>query len=710
MNIKYQKIQSPFKLLVNILIILTFFTFTPSIAKADFFDEVVDFLNPVEHVKNIIDGRPLDNLPPVPGFSGSTYNNSYAYSCDYGCGYFDDSYYYGYDYTYGCGSYCNPRPPEPRPEPQVCRDTTAINYGGSLPCRYAPQVCQDTSAINYGGALPCRYQTPTCQNPAAINYGGALPCVFAQVCQDTSAINYGGTLPCRYETYRPQPTVNISADDTSIDQDDDTTIRWSSSNADSCHANGGDNGWSGNRNTSGSFNTGSLDETTIYRISCSNSNGSSSDSITIWVDEDDHDRDDRDEEPDVTTRNATDIRATSATLNGRVDGNGSTARAWFEYGTNYNLGYSTSRNSYGSGSRSYDRSISGLMPNTRYYFRAVAENREDIAYGSILSFYTGNESSYVYYPPVSNQPTVGIAAGSTNLSYNGSTSISWYTTNSTSCTATGGSTGWAGPKSIGPGTFYTGSLTSSTTYTITCYNNAGSATDSISVNVRGQVITKTSSPKPAEAPTSLVLITSTVDRNQGITPTLDNTRPRPGDEINYTVSYQNIGTGAITNLALRVDLPNEVDYISSNPNNPIKFGNTLIFNFETLGANSQNTIAIRMKVKDNTEPGTSLNFPATLSYVNPTGLPQSVTANVTAQVAEEPVTDENTNLGANVFGAGFLPTNIFGWLLTMIMVFILAILAKYLLLPNHSLILQKRNVDILDEDLEKENISTKHHK
>jgi uncharacterized repeat protein (TIGR01451 family) len=283
-------------------------------------------------------------------------------------------------------------------------------------------------------------------------------------------------------------------------------------------------------------------------------------------------------------------------------------------------------------------------------------------------------------------PTVGISANSTNLSYRGSTTIRWYTTNATSCYASDGSVGWAGVKSIGPGSFYTGSLTSSKTYTITCTNAYGSATDSVRVNVRGQII----NPVTPVAPTSYVIINSSVDRNQPIVPTIDNTRPHPGDQINYTVSYQNIGNASITGLTLRITLPYEADYMLSTPNNPVITGNVLTFNLGTLKANGQGSVTVRVRVKDNTPLGTVLNFPAVLTYTDPSGNVQSVSANVTAQVWSGDVntdvngntinrnTDNNINLGANVLGAGFWPESLFGWLLFLILLLLLILLILYI--------------------------------
>ncbi len=286
-----------------------------------------------------------------------------------------------------------------------------------------------------------------------------------------------------------------------------------------------------------------------------------------------------------------------------------------------------------------------------------------------------------------NRPTVTIYADRTNIAYNDSTTVRWNTTNANSCYATGGSLGWPGAKSIGPGSFFTGSLTSSRTYSITCSNSYGTATDSVTINVRGLIVT-TSNPRPI--PTSLVTLTSSVDRTQSIVPTLDNTRPHPGDEINYTVNYQNIGTGAIRNLTLRIDLPYEVDYLFSNPSNPSISGNTLTFNLGTLKANGQGTVSVRVRVRQNIPDGTNLNFPAVLSYVDPAGNPQSVNANVSAQViSADTLNSQNNNqntvtnnsnvvpLGASAFWAGFLPSSLFGWLVLLILILVLIFLARY---------------------------------
>lgn len=467
------------------------------------------------------------------------------------------------------------------------------------------------------------------------------------------------------------PTVNLTADDTRIDEGDETTIRWTSTNADSCTASGGRNGWSGSRNRSGQFDTGDLFNDTTYTITCTNQFGSATDSETVRVDEDDDNDGDR---PTVN------IYANPSTVNY----NGSSVITWTSRdadrcrSTGGTSGWPSS-----SRGRSGTFYANSLTSDTSFSITCTNDD------GSASDSVTVRVNNFVN----NDRPIVNIYADSTNIAYGGTTFVRWTTVNATSCYASGGSAGWAGSKSIGPGSFYTGSLYSGRTYILTCTNNTGSATDSVTVNVRGRTITVTPPP-----PTSLVLITSSIDRNQPILPTLDNTRPHIGDEINYTVTYQNIGTAAIRNLSLRLDLPYEVDYMFSNPSNPTRSGNTLIFSLGSLPANGTGTVTVRVRVREDAAPGALLNFPAVLSYTDPAGFPQSVSANVSAQVWSGPeqstVIDERTvvPLGASIFGAGFWPTSLFGWLLFLILVLILVLLAKSLFAGTAPILLPRKTV------------------
>jgi len=78
----------------------------------------------------------------------------------------------------------------------------------------------------------------------------------------------------------PGPTVTLSADDTSITEGESTTLRWSSTNADTCEGSG--SGFNTRNRSSGSDSV-SPSETTTYSVTCTGDGGDDSDSVTVSV-------------------------------------------------------------------------------------------------------------------------------------------------------------------------------------------------------------------------------------------------------------------------------------------------------------------------------------------------------------------------------------------------------------------------------------------
>lgn len=101
--------------------------------------------------------------------------------------------------------------------------------------------------------------------------------------------------------------------------------------------------------------------------------------------------------PTVTTKDATDKSYTGATLNADVNPNGDWTSIYFRYSTTNpgtcnntfgNLASSESPTFTGTTSVPYAVPVSGLYPDTTYYFCALAKNSGGYGYGSILSFKT----------------------------------------------------------------------------------------------------------------------------------------------------------------------------------------------------------------------------------------------------------------------------------------------------------------------------------
>src|SRR4029077_7503422 len=93
--------------------------------------------------------------------------------------------------------------------------------------------------------------------------------------------------------------------------------------------------------------------------------------------------------PVVTTGTATNVTASSATLNGSLDPHGLTTSVSFQYGTTTSYGHTTPMQSQsGSTYRNITSNISGLTTHTTYHFRIVATNSAGTRFGTDRSFTT----------------------------------------------------------------------------------------------------------------------------------------------------------------------------------------------------------------------------------------------------------------------------------------------------------------------------------
>lgn len=102
---------------------------------------------------------------------------------------------------------------------------------------------------------------------------------------------------------------------------------------------------------------------------------------------------------DVTTRSVTGVEDDEARLRGEIDWNGEDkATVYFEYGRSpSDLDEETIYRvlDEDDDDEDFNQIITGLRDDTRYYYRAVAEDEDgDVNYGNILSFETDDGSRY----------------------------------------------------------------------------------------------------------------------------------------------------------------------------------------------------------------------------------------------------------------------------------------------------------------------------
>jgi len=129
--------------------------------------------------------------------------------------------------------------------------------------------------------------------------------------------------------------------------------------------------------------------------------------------------------PSATTNAATNITATTATLNGTVNANVQSTTVTFEYGTTTSYGNTATASQSpvtGSTSTNVSANISGLTANTTYHFRVKAVNIAGTTYGSDQVFTTVT----INPPSVTTNPATDITT--TTATLNGTVNANWQIT------------------------------------------------------------------------------------------------------------------------------------------------------------------------------------------------------------------------------------------------------------------------------------------
>ena len=133
----------------------------------------------------------------------------------------------------------------------------------------------------------------------------------------------------------------------------------------------------------------------------------------------------------------------------------------------------------------------GLTASTTYAYTVQAFDAAGNASGQSIA-----ASATTVSPPV---PTVSLAANPTSVAGGGSSTLTWSSTNTTACTASGG---WSGTRAPSGGNEPTGALTASANYSLICTGSGGSASASATVTVSG------TPPPPPPPPVPTVSLTA----------------------------------------------------------------------------------------------------------------------------------------------------------------------------------------------------------
>jgi hypothetical protein len=164
--------------------------------------------------------------------------------------------------------------------------------------------------------------------------------------------------------------------------------------------------------------------------------------------------------PTVTTTAATLVTSTTATLNGNANPNRATTTGWYRYsavnpgtcddsfGTRAPASGGTNLGA-GSTAQAYGIAITGLTPNTLYYYCAIAGNAEGTGTGAVLTFTSLATPTVITAAATLVTSTTATLNGSANP--NGATATGWFRYSTTNPGTCNDSFGTRAPASLGTG-------------------------------------------------------------------------------------------------------------------------------------------------------------------------------------------------------------------------------------------------------------------
>ncbi len=185
-----------------------------------------------------------------------------------------------------------------------------------------------------------------------------------------------------------------------------STLKWSTQNATACSASGA---WSGSKSVSGSQSSGALTQSATYTLTCTGHSGSATQSATISV------------------KSAPPTVALAANPSTVASGTSSTL--------SWNATNSTACSASGawSGAKSASGSQStGVLTSSKTYTLTCTGPGGSALQSTTVSVKTA-------------APVVTLSVGPSAVTSGGSATLTWTSTNTTSCTASGG---WSGAKAV----------------------------------------------------------------------------------------------------------------------------------------------------------------------------------------------------------------------------------------------------------------------
>jgi hypothetical protein len=536
------------------------------------------------------------------------------------------------------------------PTANIYANPSVINAGGSSTLTWSSA---NASYCVLNGGQFNNYRTNT---SGSIVVSPTAYTSYSVTCYNANGAQATDTTYVSVNQAQTLPTVTIYPSSYSITQGGQVTLNWSSTNASYCTA----TPWpySGSKAVSGS-EVVTLNNTTTFTITCFNAAGQSVQAqTTVTVNPVNYTYCNGVQYPagtvcpntntvGVSTTGANPLQ-TTANIFGYVNPNGTNATMWFEYGTNPNyLGNrTTAQNAYSAGP--FSANLSGLSCGTTYYYRAVAQNESGVRYGNTLSFVTSAcQTGYTVNGTTVTRPAtaVGQNYGQLNGAY-----VYGNGTNTNSCSAYFQyGTNYNLVNTTNPQSLYNNyavnnfsqalyGLSLNTTYYYRAVTNCGGYVqygNVMSFHTAGYTVKPVYVKKPVTTVVKSPVICScnnvsagdTNSSNGGVVANdiymdlvverLEAGAP-VGGQATYRVTYKNVASTTLTDVALRVILPSELSMVSADKGSFTAGGSSLTFGVSQLAPLEEGRVTIVTRVADSATLNNQISVNAYANYSVPT--------------------------------------------------------------------------------------------
>ena len=401
-------------------------------------------------------------------------------------------------------------------------------------------------------------------------------------------------------------------------------------------------------------------------------------------------------QPYVSTNSASSVYQNSAVLSGYVTSSGTNINAWFEWGTSYSLGNTTSVLNYGTGATSFSNSLYNLNANTTYYYRAVAQSSYGTVYGSILSFTTTGQTynyNYNYNTNVGSAPTVttllateqtGTTAKLNGLVFesNSQSSNAYFEWGPTASLGNKTTTINVGNLSVVKHSDYVTGLASGQTYyyRVVAQNSYGTSYGGVNSFVSEVSAYAVAPTATVTTPVVLKPTTTVVTRGSSaqslVTLSIEGGAEMigVGEKRTYRVQWKNENGQSLKDVVLRVTFPTSMNIDSATKGAFSSGDNAVVVDLKTLASKETGDTFIFATTGRGLKSGEVLVVTANMVYTGTNG----VQGDAVAYVMHRAEASQNA-INASVFGAGeFVPTTLFEWVLLMILTLILVLLGNHL--------------------------------